>query len=49
MISMNAAKPPETNPTIWNVTGQVFVPKVLPLVVLAKIMNSTPASTSTPK
>jgi hypothetical protein len=49
MISMNAAKPPETRPIIWKVTGQVLVPNTLPVVVLAKIMNSTPASTSTPK
>ena len=49
MISMNRAKLPDTSPVIWNVTGQVLVPKVEPTLVLAKTMNSTPASTSTPK
>ena len=49
MISMKAAKLPETRPSIWKVTGQVLVPKMSPTVVLAKIRNSSPASTSTPK
>ena len=46
---MKAKKLPETRPSIWNVTGQVLVPKMSPTVVLAKTRNSRPASTSTAK
>ena len=38
--SKKAAKLPETRPSIWNVTGQVLVPKMSPTVVLANTRNS---------